>query len=215
MFPGAGERLLGLTAWILFLPMEPQTHPNVKKGFTAIELIIGIALFMIVSGGLLLLINLYINSGRLLPASSLATQTRRAHQLTLEDIKKEIRQAKSILATTTVDAATFTTGTTTLVLRLYGVDSSNNILGGVSDYVIYSTTTTTPPLELRKRVVVASGSKRSTANLVLNNAVGSLSFTYNTSTLANATKVEIFLETSRTIGNVTEQASSTIEASLR
>lgn len=170
---------------------------------------------MIVSGGLLLLINLYINSGRLLPASSLATQTRRAHQLTLEDIKKEIRQAKSILATTTVDAATFTTGTTTLVLRLYGVDSSNNILGGVSDYVIYSTTTTTPPLELRKRVVVASGSKRSTANLVLNNAVGSLSFTYNTSTLANATKVEIFLETSRTIGNVTEQASSTIEASLR
>lgn len=186
-----------------------------RKGFTTLELVMGLGLFVILSTGFLALANLYSSYSQLLPQSSLAAQVRRLHQLTIEDMKKETRQAESILANYTVDSTTYTTGTTTLVLRLRSIDTSNNIISGIFDHLIYSTNTSTPPIKLSKRVVSGAGSRRGSANLILNEAVRSIIFTYNTSTPSLATKVQLFLETSKTIGTVTGATSSTVEMTLR
>lgn len=184
-------------------------------GFTMLELVIGIGFFIILSGGFLSLTLLYTSYGRILPSGRLSSEVRRIHQITIEDIKKEARQAESIMQSYMVATTTYTTGATTLVLRTLATDSSQNVIAGTYDHIVYYTNTTTLPILLVKRVVPDPASQRKASNLVLNNYVQSLAFTYNASSTPSATKIQVTLATSRSIGTVVAGASSTVEITRR
>lgn len=193
----------------------PRHNDCRSKGMTMLELVMGIALFLIISLGIVILIDAYRPYSRLLPEGIFRTGVRRIHSETLEDIKQSVRQAERILATTSIDSANYTTGTTTIALRLRSVDAANNLIPGSYDQIVYYTNTTTPPITLYKQVAGAFGSKRTSRIAILNELVDNLSFTYNTSTPRDATSIEIALVTRREIVSMNVRASSTIRATLR
>lgn len=191
--------------------------PNSKysQGFTILELTLGIGIFVIIAWGLGALAQLYISFGDIMPGQKLESEVSRVHFLTIEDLKRSIRQAESVLASTVVEGVTYTTATTTLVLRVRSIDASQNIISGSYDTFIYSTNTTTPPIKLSKRIVPAASSARPPSNIVLNDSVQSISFTYNSTTTSDITKIQVSLTTEKESGAISRGASSTIAITLR
>jgi prepilin-type N-terminal cleavage/methylation domain-containing protein len=184
-------------------------------GFTLLELLLTIAIFALISIGLSSLAYIFIAYSQLLPEGQLASEVARVHQFSLEEFKRGIRQAESIQLGYTVGSDTYTTGTTTVVLRLLARDNANNVLAGAFDYLIYYLATSTSPQKILKRVVADPNSQRKSAHFPINDLVESISFTYNNAVLTEATKITIDLTSKKISGNISKSFHNVIEASLR
>lgn len=184
------------------------------RGYTLLEVLLAVGIFVVIGAGLSGLSYLYISYGQLLPEGRLGTEVFRQQQMTLEEFLRAGREAEEILATTTADGTTYTSGTTTVVLRLLAIDSSGNTLDNKFDDIIFYATSSNP-ISLYKRITPDAASARKGTHPLLNNAVEGFSITYNKAAPKDSTKMQIYLVTKKTSANITQRATSTIEVTLR
>lgn len=185
------------------------------KAFTIIEMLLGLTLFIIISFGIINIFNLYQKFEQEIPNVVLSSIIQRNHLETIENFKTYIRQAQNVLASTTIDGVLYTTATTTLILKLRSIDSSNQIIPDSYDLVVFYTNTTTPPITLYRKISASPQSKRQSGILILNKIIQNLSFTYDTPNPKDAKLVNINLETSKSFGTKKISKSSIISISLR
>jgi|GEM_PF-7057564 len=185
------------------------------SGFTAVELILGLGIFALVSVALSALASTYVAYGRLLPEGRLSSEVARTHHGSLEELKRSIRQAESILTDYAVGSDTYVTATTSIALRLYARDAAGNVNTNAFDYAVYYLATSTSPQELRKRLVADVSSSRKAAHFALNPLVSGLSFSYNNATTSQATKVTIDLTSQKTSGTLIKTLHNVIDVTLR
>jgi type II secretory pathway pseudopilin PulG len=185
-----------------------------SRGLTLIEIVLAIGIFAVLGMGVAALSYLYAIYNDRLPQEQLRAATLRLHQTALEDLKRNIREAGEILATTTIDSQLYTTGTTTLVLRRRAIDANGYLLTNQYDRLVYTLSGTNAPFSLRKLLEPSASSSAQRLDNILSNAVKEFALSYNHSDPPRATAVSIYLVTEKTDRGYTYQATSRVEATL-
>ncbi len=183
-------------------------------GLTLIEILLAVGIFSILAVGISGLGYLYTIFSEKLPQEQLRHEVLRQHQAALEDLKRNIRESGEIIATTTIDSQLYTTATTTLVLRRRAMDANGSVLANEYDRIVYNLLGTSSPYSLQKLVEPSSGSAVQKLNLILNNSVKKLEFSYNHSVPSSATAVSVFLVSERNYQNHSYSVTSTIKVTL-
>jgi len=185
-----------------------------SDGFTLVEALLGIGALAILGIGISALAYLYVVFGQRLPQESLRSEVLRAHQQSLELMKRAIRESEAIEASYSIGPDNYVTGTTTLVLRTKTIDATGAVLAGQYDRFIFFLSGTTTPYTLEERIEPSSGSALKQSRSIINNMVKNLSFAYNATSSTAATSVKIELVTEKSDGRSSFTATSTIEVTL-
>lgn len=186
-----------------------------EKGFTLIETLLAVGVFAVLGAGIAALTYLFVLFGEQLPQEQLRAKVLGNHQLSLQSLKRNIRESSEILRSATVNAHLYNTGTTTLILRQRAVDAGGSMMAHSHDIVVYTLLGSSPPFSLRKIVEPGAGSAAMRADLILNNAVRELIFSYNHPDLSRATAVSVRLATQKSDNVNSHLATSTINVTLR
>lgn len=149
------------------------------------------------------------------------TGTYRARQATVDTassasaivsaVENAALQATRILSSYTYGGATYTSGTSTLVLELPAVDSSGNVLSATYDHEIFFASSSNAI-----RVIATDPSSARTAGTkYLSATLQSLTFTYNAIDLTTATSVTVDVQTRAQTGQLVAQTRLTQQIYLR
>lgn len=185
------------------------------KGLTLVEVLLAVVISLAVAG--LLLVVIINSAGIYYKQSSKLTEGLNIND-SLLNIRNSIKDAKAVVANYTGDSQTYTSGPTTLVLKLSSIDSSNNIIADKFDYFVFYLDQN----KLRLRTFPDNFSSRKAQNRIFSTLVDNLVFKYfNSAALAqevvpaNATKVQVTLTLSQKNGQDIEKNTAFSEANLR
>lgn len=153
-----------------------------RSGFTLVEILVitALAALMIVLGtGIFFLTNRFYESQT---AQIFATTAAREIG---DRISEYTRLAQNFTPSYVYDGTTYTTDSQTLILELQAVDSSDNFLAGVYDYVIFAQS---PWISSELELIVdpGAGSARLPRRLRLTDKLVNLTFSYDNADLALA-----------------------------
>ena len=162
-------------------------HKN-QAGFTLFEMIIVIFLFAILLIGLLNIFDWQQKVYNMEQAEVLATGSARN---VMNNMNMYIAQADQIEASRTINGVLYTTGGTTIVVRLPSFDASGDLLASTYDYFVFTQNGT----NLNQVVELAANSGRKAGNKLLSDKVDSFALTYNNGTVTAASKVTVNLTT--------------------
>lgn len=110
------------------------------------------------------------------------------------------RGATAVMASQTINSISYTSSSTVLVLKLPSIDSSNNIIASTYDYIaVYRDATDTTKIFTDTQK--SGSSVRVNGKKLLTAYNSTMSFSYNNSTIASATRVSVFLINTQTIRN--------------
>ena len=185
-----------------------------EKGLTLLEVLITTAIAIIV--GLLLFAVLINSAGIFYKENSRIGQGLSSNDA-LNLIRQEIKQSSGVVSSYQIDAATYTSGETQLVLKIPSIDSSENIITDTFDYFVFYQDQ--DKLRLKSEPNAQSSRKKQNQILALN--VSKVLFQYFNNAYppgevaaASATKVRLTLSLKQKAGAGTEQNISTSEATL-
>lgn len=165
---------------------------NTSRGYTLAETIVVVALFAILSGALALF---YIYFDRTFIYEESLNTTDMAAGVAAQDIQNYTILADQVLASTTVNGTNYVTATTTLVLQVPSIDSSNAIISGSFDTVVYNLAG-----GILSRITSASTqSVRASGTNQLATGVTSLTFTYDNTDRTQVTNVNTSLSVTTTV----------------
>lgn len=182
-----------------------------RKGFSTVETILVLAitgLLAILLVGIVVTINKAIRE-RLATADLLAS-----NRNALERIAAEIRESSSVLSSHTTNGTAYTTSRTVLVLSLPSLDANKIPIPGSSDYVAFAPSATNATL-LTRDAEIAASSSRIGGQTTVARFVESIRFLYNEPNPQDASRIEVFLQTSQTKYGNTQSVAATIAATLR
>ncbi len=187
-----------------------------QKGLTLLEVLVAMGIATI-AGTLLMVI--MINSAGLFSQQSSKVQQGLSINDALSTIRESIKQASSVADQYTNGSTTYTTGTNQLVLKVFSVDSSGNIVENTFDYFVFFLDQNS----LRFKVFPDSLlSSRGMADQIFSTMVENLNFQYLNSAIPpievipqNAAKVRISLTLKQKNGLNFETSTATSEANLR
>lgn len=171
------------------------------NGVTFIETIVAIFVLVLLT---LAIGEMTIATIRLTSRQSELSETQRAAGIGIEPIREAAEGANTILATQTINGTLYTTSSSTVVFDIPAIDASGNLVSGSHDYVAF-TRSAVDNTVLVRATQAAAGSVRISRTDTITPFVSALHFRYNTSTPVDATTVEVFLETSRTVQGATER----------
>lgn len=143
------------------------------KGFTLFETLIVVAIFLVV--GVLLVSILVNNTGLYNKQSSLVTSGLNINDA-MREIDTNIRQASSVAIGYPEVSSTYTTSSTTLVIKIPSFNASG-IISNTFDYIVVTKDAAKNNL-LREYVFPDISSEREFQNKVLTNILDSIKFTY-------------------------------------
>ncbi len=149
-----------------------------NRGFSLVEAIIVVLLVLVC---VTVIVNLFIGQNRIYKTETAELNITNDARMSLDDIDNYVRQANRTLSS----YSTYTAGPQVLILQIQSVNSSDNLIIGTYDYVIYYLTGTT----LYRQVFPNAASVRAAVTKKLAGGVNGLSFTYNTADFANVTEV--------------------------
>jgi uncharacterized membrane-anchored protein YhcB (DUF1043 family) len=132
--------------------------------------------------------------------------------LTLDNINRNIRLAKSLLSDYQNGATHYTTSATTLILSLPSLDSNNNIISNQYDTIIYSQDQSDTS-HLNEVVVPASGSIRPERHGAVFTSLGEITFTRTIT--SKSIKIDTKITGQQTINNNLSRFSLESTSSLR
>jgi len=108
-----------------------------ESGFTLIELVTGVAIIALLS---VVLSAIVVSAQRSAAVEKtrvdLVTENRRL----IDETTRNIKNASSVLASSTVLGSPYITGSQTLILQLPAIDASQTLLAGVSDTLVFRQT---------------------------------------------------------------------------
>lgn len=159
-----------------------------QRGFTLPEVVIVIFLFAIL---LLALMNIFEWQQKVYnfeQADILATGSAR---VAMNNMTMMIAQGINVVETRNVGGVDYTTGASTVIVKIPSYDSSGNILANTYDYVIYHLSSG----KLNQIIDASATSKRKSATKLLSDKVDSFSLSYNNTDKTLASKVTVNLIT--------------------
>lgn len=181
---------------------------SVKRGFTILELLISIAILSIIS---VIISTIAIRSGIIFEKQTGLVEVRLSNRFVLDEVATQVRAAKQVEGSFTGNGQNFTTGTTTLILKLPSVDSSGSTISGAFDRVVFYL----DGARIFKKVFPDATSKRPKTTQILTATVKNLNFSYNNVSIASASAVSVNLTTTKTLPSGVQENSDKIEAVLR
>lgn len=193
-----GKNKNGFTTFSLLrsILMKRSLH---KRGFTLVELTIGILLFGLVT---FLMAAIYISHYRIYSNQNTTINVASQARLALDDITNNIRIADSIVSTCT-NCGSDTTGANVIILQLWPTDTNGNPQDPGStnfDYIVYKQSPS-DATQLTRKIIPSGISSRKSQTQVIASSINSLQFTYNNATPTNATEVTTQITTqSKSLG---------------
>lgn len=185
-----------------------------KNGFSLAELIIAIAVVAVVSG---LLLGILVNeTGVFYQQSSRVSQGVGLNDA-LASIRSHVKSASAVAAAyPETPPSAYTSGSSTLVLKITSIDSSSNLITNTYDYFVYYVEMG----RLHLLVFPNSQSTRKQLDQILTSSVDTLAFVYFDSagvvtTPASASKVKTTLSLKEKSGYGVENNIATSDATLR
>ncbi len=132
----------------------------------------------------------------------------------LADMMAQVREAKAVIASKTLDAVTYQSGPEQLVLQLFSLDAEKKIMPNNFDYAIYYRDSSNSST-LMKKVAVDPASSRLPAVKNLDEFTQNLLFSYDNPNFENVSAMEIYLSSQKISGGIKFNTSSTARAVLR
>ena len=163
-----------------------------SRGFTLIEVVIVIALFVVVMLGV---VQLYLVFGRIITQQSSLIDIALDSGAIIDVARTAGLQATHVVASHTFSGASYNSGTTTVIFELPSINSSGAIIPSTFDYVgIYASST-----QVYRVVDAAGGSSRVSGTKVLTDVLGTLSFTYDSASFSAVASVTVDATTSAVV----------------
>ncbi len=163
---------------------------NPLRGFTLMETLLVIGLFVLL---LAALIGLYQAYGTLFTAEQGRFVLGNTANTAVTEIEQAVLQANRILASRTISGTTYTTGSNTLVLELSSVDAGGAVISGTFDHVVFYVSGTS----LYRLSEPDPASSRQSGVKQLSDTLSALTLSYNAVdvTMASSVTVDITLQT--------------------
>jgi len=152
------------------------------RGFTLLETFIVIAISVV---ALAALSNLFIIFNNTYGYQQAFMAGAGSASNAMNAIEAAILPADQVVASHSFSGTAYSSGATTLVLGLPSVDSSGNIIAGVSDYIVFYTSST----NLYRLTAAGAGSTRTSGLKKLSTTLFSISFTYDNVDFTKVTNV--------------------------
>lgn len=168
------------------------------RGFTLIEVVITIALFVVLMFGLS---QLYIVNNRVVTLQRASLDVALDASSIVDAVRSAASQADHVMVSHTFSGVPYTSATTTVIFELPAIDSSGNIIANTYDYItIYSS-----GANVYRIIDAASLSERLSGTKQLADVLGGLSFTYDVASFPSVASVTVNATTSALIrGQTTE-----------
>ena len=162
--------------------IPPFLRSKRARGFTILETVLVIALFVIIMSALA---TLYLSfSTSTVVTETLADSAGRS-AAALSVLHADISAAESTLASSDFSGTTYFSGANSLVLALPSIDASGNVISGKTDYLAYYVSGGS----LYRRLAPDAASSRTGSVKVLLESIGSISFTYDNLDYNAVTKI--------------------------
>jgi hypothetical protein len=184
-----------------------------KPGISFAEYMIAFAIFAIIS---MTAAGIYLAHFRLFTNQNTAIDVNTQGKMALDDITNQLRQSETIVATCASCGAD-TTGTTTLILRLWPIDASLEPIdpaGANYDYILYKRNPGNTSQLIRITYPYATSTRKPGTHVVAIN-IGNLQFTYDNATPSQAAQVTVTVTTTATAGGKTQTFTDSAKADLR
>lgn len=195
----------------LSLPARERDFVTCQKGFTLLEILIGFAIFGLIST---LVAAVYFAQFRLFTSQNASIEIASQNKLALDEITNQIRESQAVVASC---CGAETTSSNGLVIRVWPKDANGepvDPLGAAYDYIIYRRDSTDNTLLIKKIVADPVSSRLSGENIIAN-SVSNLQFTYDNADPTLAGQVTISLTNSQVSGSKTHTITQTASAVLR
>lgn len=160
-----------------------------KRGFSLIEVLITIAIFIVLIAAIT---QLYVLYGRMVSFESLTIGASLSSSSIVDAVTVAGRQAVSVVQSHEFFGTTYFSGTTTVIFKLPSIDASGAIITDTYDYVgVYA-----DGQNVYRSVDAALGSVRAPGTKKLTDVLAGLSFTYDNADIASTTNITINATTS-------------------
>jgi len=173
-------------------------------GFTVIELTVVVAIVGICS---LILVDSFIGHNRIYKTETAELNVTSDARGALDDIDNYVRQATRTLSS----YSTYTAGSQVLILQIQSVNSSNQLVPGTFDNVVYYLSGS----DLVRTIYPDASSTRVSGTKKLASNVTGLSFTYDNADYSLVQTVATNLSITENAGNASRSITLTSDAKLR
>lgn len=175
------------------------------RGFTLIEIVIVIA---VGSAMLIVLGVLIFNFNKTSTYQQALVQSSGSANALVREIKSLTLPANAVLETHTFSSATYTSATTSLVLRIPSTNSSGSVIANTYDYAAFYVVGTKAYRLLETNALSA----RASSTKLLSSTISTLTFTYNDASFpaVNTITVDIQTQASTTQEILTDQRTEQI-----
>ncbi len=168
-----------------------------QAGFTIVELLIALTIFVLV---ILALFSLYDNYSGIFGSQQALFNIAGSASTAMTDMQQTAMQADLVLGSRVFSNGPYNSGAAVLILELPAMDADDHEPLGTWDYVVYYVTDN----KLYKLTEAAAGSSRASTLKQLSDTVSSLIFTYDNVIPAAATKVDLDLTNQARSGHLTQ-----------
>ncbi len=163
-----------------------------KKGFTLTETLIAVALAI---AFLVVIVEFFLGYSKVFRYIEANFLVSNSASTIADDVAEMVRQSDKILTSRAFSGTTYTTGTSTIVLEIPTVNGSGSIVAGTYDYMVF----------YRNGakfywISDANGSSvRQDFTKQMTDAISSITFTYDAGDVTTATKVDIDVQTTKSV----------------
>ena len=165
------------------------------KGFTLIEAIVYIAIASIV---LVIITQIFISQSQVYDRETSQIDIDLYAKQTLNRIVSNSISALGVANTQVISGVTYTSSSSTLILKLQSIDANQNLISNKYDFIVFYLDPA-DQTKLYMKMDADLSSNRQDASALLATFVESLNFRYNMAIPMDATKVDIALNLSRTV----------------
>jgi len=165
-----------------------------KSGFTLLETVIALSIFVIIA---LVVTSAFISHYRLYNFSAVQNDLKSQSFTVLDRISRVANESSTIAASHAFGSLALTSTSTTIIFQLPAKDISDNIIGGVYDYIAFKKSPTSTILY--EYIDGGAGSIRKTSGKTLSLFVSNVIFRYNSSIAANSTNAQALITLVKTI----------------
>lgn len=185
-----------------------------SDGVTLVELLVAIGIMSII---VLIVVNLFISSGRFSSAEQLRIDVSENASRVLAGLDETLREGRAVITSATYNSITYTTGDTTVVLTTPSLLADGSLsLSNVDTIIVYRDTTDPNAITLRRIIAaVGVGSTRTTGISTIVQGVKDVYFRYTTDTPTEATVVSATITTEKVVNTRPFTAAMILNATLR
>lgn len=195
-------------------PMPVSVLKKSSDGVTLVELLVGIGIMSII---VLIVVNLFISSGRFSSAEQLRIDVSEKAARVLSGLDETLREARAVITSANYSSVTYTTGDTTVVLTTPSLLADGSLSLSDTDTVIVYRDTSDPDNIALRRIIAAlgTGSTRTTGSTTLVQGVKDVYFRYTTDVPTETTVVSATVTTETSVNNRPFTAAMILNATLR